>query len=127
MPKKNRQVEKIFKEKRKRRKELACLPVEEKFEILLQLQKMVSPILKNRGLEKQPWMTSSIGHITDRDSTVPDPAILVQFQLSGENWIDDRLFDRHITDNESGYLRGFGYSFSKPIDASSGSYDCKRI
>ena len=51
----NRQVEKIFKAKKERRKALAHLPIEKKFRILLQLQKIASPILKSRGLGKAPW------------------------------------------------------------------------
>ena len=60
MAKRNKQIEKIFKAKRERRKELASLPVEEKFKILLQLQKITSSILQSRGIESQPWMASHL-------------------------------------------------------------------
>ena len=57
MAKRNKRIEQTFKAKKERRKELARLPVEEKFKILLQLQKIASPILRARGIEKKPWIT----------------------------------------------------------------------
>jgi len=82
LAKRNKQIEKIFKAKRKRRKELASLSVEEKFKILLQLQKLTSSILQSRGIESRPWMTSHLAveevgsagawRTTPSDVTFPD-------------------------------------------------------
>lgn len=48
-------MEKIFEAKRERRRELAKLPVPEKVRILVELQKIASPILLARGIHKKPW------------------------------------------------------------------------
>lgn len=55
MAKQNKKIKDIFKAKKARRKRLASLPIEEKFDILLQLQKITVPILRSRGLEKSVW------------------------------------------------------------------------
>ena len=55
MIKQSEKVQKIFKAKKARRKELASLPIEEKFKILIELQKITSPIFRSRGLERKPW------------------------------------------------------------------------
>jgi len=52
----NKTVEALFKAKERRRRELAQLPIEEKIKILLQLQKMASPILSARGIKRTPWL-----------------------------------------------------------------------
>ncbi|MBI4124487.1 MAG: hypothetical protein HY609_05530 [Deltaproteobacteria bacterium] len=59
--KNKKRVEKIFQAKRKRRQELARLPVEEKFKILLQIQKIACSILKERGIKREPWGESVLG------------------------------------------------------------------
>jgi hypothetical protein len=41
--------------KKKRRKELSQLPIEQKVKILLDLQMMASPILSQRGIQRKPW------------------------------------------------------------------------
>ncbi|MBI2335719.1 MAG: hypothetical protein HYU97_03020 [Deltaproteobacteria bacterium] len=48
-------LNKLFEAKRRRRKDLAQLPIEEKIKILLKLQAMAVPILNKRGLHKKPW------------------------------------------------------------------------
>ena len=48
-------MEKIFKAKKARRRELAQLSIEEKVRILIQLQTIASPILHIRGIKKEPW------------------------------------------------------------------------
>ena len=50
------EVAKIFAAKRRRRQELAKLPVEEKVKILVQLQKIAIPILAQRGIKHKPWV-----------------------------------------------------------------------
>ncbi len=49
-------IDKIFEAKRQRRKALAKLPVAEKIRILVQLQKIASPLLMARGIKKKPWV-----------------------------------------------------------------------
>jgi len=44
---KNRAAEEIFRKKRRRRRRLANLPFERKIEIVVELQKMASPIRKD--------------------------------------------------------------------------------
>jgi hypothetical protein len=47
----------VFARKRERRQQLAALPVEEKFEILLHLQQLASDVAKAAGRPaKQPWV-----------------------------------------------------------------------
>jgi hypothetical protein len=48
-------IDTIFEAKQKRREYLAKLPIEEKIKILVELQKMAVPILKARGLKRNPW------------------------------------------------------------------------
>ncbi|MFH0800137.1 MAG: hypothetical protein V2A66_08165 [Pseudomonadota bacterium] len=55
MKRNNEIMEKIFQAKIQRRQDLAQLPVEEKVRILVQLQKIASPILSARGLKREPW------------------------------------------------------------------------
>ena len=50
-----RSVKDIFLAKQKRRKYLAERPVEEKIKILVELQRIASPILRARGIRKEPW------------------------------------------------------------------------
>ena len=53
--------ERIFSAKKKQRQELAKLPIEEKFKILLQLQERAYSIYKSRGIPQKelerykPW------------------------------------------------------------------------
>ncbi|MBX7148492.1 hypothetical protein K1X76_05355 [bacterium] len=49
-------IAQVFKAKRKRRKNLARLSIEEKLKILVQLQKMAFPLLSARGLKLKPWV-----------------------------------------------------------------------
>jgi len=48
-------LNKLFEAKKRRRKDLAQLPIEEKIKILLKLQDMAIPILHKRGIYKKPW------------------------------------------------------------------------
>ncbi len=56
----SKQMDEIFLRKKQRRKELAALPVEEKFQILLRLQALAEPILKARGLKPRAWKIAKI-------------------------------------------------------------------
>ncbi len=70
MKNRNKQMGRILKEKQERRQALADLPIEEKFRILIELQKMASPILRSRGVERTPWMigeNSEMFQIQERD------------------------------------------------------------
>lgn len=58
MEKLKSKIQKIFQAKLERRKQLARLPVEKKFEILLHLQKIAWPVYQMRGLNKKPWKLS---------------------------------------------------------------------
>ena len=49
-------AEASFRQKRERRRELAALPIEEKVQILLQLQRMTAEIAwETRGVKLEPW------------------------------------------------------------------------
>lgn len=52
---KKNKVDYLFLTKKERRKHLACLPVEEKVRILVQMQKLSAPIFASRGLIRKPW------------------------------------------------------------------------
>ena len=49
------QLERILAAKRRRRKALAALPIEEKLRILIEMQKMAAPILLVRGKKVRVW------------------------------------------------------------------------
>jgi len=49
------ELQRIFAAKEARRKQLAALPYAEKVKIIIQLQKMVAPILRARGKEVRVW------------------------------------------------------------------------
>jgi hypothetical protein len=51
----NELMERIIAAKETRRQRLAAFPIEEKLRILLQLQRMVAPILQQRGIDARPW------------------------------------------------------------------------
>lgn len=51
----NERVQRIFQGKKDRRRELAKLPMPEKIRILIELQKLASPLLQARGSDKKPW------------------------------------------------------------------------
>ena len=56
----NQLTRELFAEKRERRRELAALPVEQKFEILLQLQQLARDVAVAAGRPAPaPWKTSS--------------------------------------------------------------------
>ncbi len=48
-------IQNCFDAKNKRRHELALLPYENKFEILLILQKMTAPLMQTHGKNVHPW------------------------------------------------------------------------
>ena len=49
----------LFARKRERRRELAALPVEQKFEILLRLQRLASDVARAAGRPaSEPWKVS---------------------------------------------------------------------
>jgi hypothetical protein len=48
-------LQNAMKAKNNRRMELAALPYEKKFEILLVLQNMTAPLLRARGKQVFPW------------------------------------------------------------------------
>lgn len=49
------EMRRVFAAKEERRKKLAALPFPEKVRIVLQLQRMVAPILRARGRDVRPW------------------------------------------------------------------------
>lgn len=55
MAKSHKQIGDFFRAKKARRKTLAHTTPEEKFAMLLQLQRIASPILQSRGIIKKPW------------------------------------------------------------------------
>lgn len=55
MSKRNKKIDDLFEAKRRRRKELARLSIEEKVRILVELQKIAVAVFAERGLVKRPW------------------------------------------------------------------------
>jgi len=51
----NAEIDRIFAAKEQRRKALAALCFPEKIAIIVQLQKMLAPILRGRGREVRVW------------------------------------------------------------------------
>jgi hypothetical protein len=49
------EVQRLFATREERRKQLAALPYPEKVRIVVQMQKMIAPILKARGIDVQVW------------------------------------------------------------------------
>jgi hypothetical protein len=75
--KQDKQILKLIKSKKNRRKKLANLPIEEKFKILHQMQKLVAPILKSRGIFKEPWIIGAeLKQIEGYINTVRDPGLV---------------------------------------------------
>ncbi|MBI1908932.1 MAG: hypothetical protein HYS22_02035 [Deltaproteobacteria bacterium] len=94
MARKNKRIEKIFKAKKECRKELARLPIEEKFRILLQLQKIASSILQSRGVEKKPWdmandVVGRVFQVQIRDPKVVDSQRMtpVDMRVPDKGWV----------------------------------------
>jgi hypothetical protein len=53
-------AEELFRQKRERRREMAALPVETTFEILLKLQQLAYDVAKGAGrTPREPWKISS--------------------------------------------------------------------
>ncbi len=48
-------LQRLLKAKEDRRKELARLPIEEKVKIVVRMQHMAAPLLRQRGKEVHPW------------------------------------------------------------------------
>lgn len=89
MVKQNKKIKGSLKAKRKRRKDIASLPVEEKFEILIQLQKITSSILQSRGIERQPWgETTKVFQVREQNVTGFQHAIPVDL-LADTDWSKD--------------------------------------
>jgi hypothetical protein len=53
-------LNKLFKSKQARRAKLANLPIEEKYKILLDLQRIASSICLSRGIKKRPWIPAKV-------------------------------------------------------------------
>ena len=51
----NSASERVFGAKRAHRKRMAKLPIHEKIRILVRMQKMAAPILKDRGKDVRVW------------------------------------------------------------------------
>ena len=51
----NRELELALEAKNRRRRELSKLPIKRKIQMVIQLQKMVAPILKQRGRMVRCW------------------------------------------------------------------------
>lgn len=103
MEKTNKQIEKIFEAKRARRKEMAALPVEEKFKILLRMQKIAAPIFKSRGLKREPWRTCQFFQVRGNDMREMERVVSLQANVGGREWIKD-IFDLSVAKINSGYL-----------------------
>ncbi len=54
------ELERIIAAKEKRRRDLAMLSFPEKVAIVVQLQKMVAPILRGRGREVRVWQIPAV-------------------------------------------------------------------
>jgi hypothetical protein len=49
------EIEQLFRAKERRRARLAAMPFHEKVQAVLQMQKMVAPLLRGRGLQVRIW------------------------------------------------------------------------
>ena len=49
------EFKRIFREKEERRHRLAALSYPEKVDIVVQMQRMIAPILQARGIDVRPW------------------------------------------------------------------------
>ena len=56
----NPEIEKLFRAKERRRARLAAMPFPEKVRAVVQMQKMVAPVLRGRGLQVRIWELKSI-------------------------------------------------------------------
>ena len=60
MERMNPEIEKLFRAKERRRARLAAMPFPEKVRAVVQMQKMVAPLLRGRGLQVRIWEMKSI-------------------------------------------------------------------
>ena len=49
------EIEKLLRAKERRRTQLATMPLHEKVRAVVQMQRMVAPILRNRGRQVRIW------------------------------------------------------------------------
>ena len=54
------EIEQLFRAKEQRRARLAAMPFPEKVRAVVQMQKMVAPLLRGRGLQVRIWEMKSI-------------------------------------------------------------------
>jgi len=54
------EIEQLFRAKERRRARLAAMPFHEKVQAVVQMQKMVAPLLRGRGIQVQIWELDSI-------------------------------------------------------------------
>jgi hypothetical protein len=54
------EIEQLFRAKERRRARLAAMPFPEKVRAVVQMQKMVAPLLRGRGLQVRIWEMKSI-------------------------------------------------------------------
>jgi hypothetical protein len=54
------EIEQLFRAKERRRARLAAMPFPEKVWAVVQMQKMVAPLLRGRGLQVRIWEMKSI-------------------------------------------------------------------
>lgn len=54
------EIEQLFRAKERRRARLAAMPFPEKVRAVVQMQKMVAPLLRGRGLQVRIWELKSI-------------------------------------------------------------------
>jgi hypothetical protein len=54
------EIEQLFRAKERRRARLAAMPFPEKVRAVVQMQKMVAPLFRGRGLQVRIWEMKSI-------------------------------------------------------------------
>lgn len=82
----------LLKDKRKKRREFGSMPVEDKFKIVLQLQKLAAPILKERGMHKNIWETIQINQVMPAHPTEDQETNYVHLKITHSNACKDYLY-----------------------------------
>lgn len=97
----------FFRRKKARRRLFARLPLEQKFQMLLEMQQTTSAILRSRNIHRPPWMTfeffqvtADVPHVEPEWMTCPstiDPPPDISHSSDAPTY--DKSFNRHAWDN----------------------------
>lgn len=87
MLKKSKILRTCFRAKKDRRKRLTSLPAEDKFDLLLQLQRIAGPILKSRGKKREPWIDNIHLFQVRGDIESSRPSGSIDLEVGGKKYI----------------------------------------